>query len=236
MVSIILPTYNERENIIELLASIEESLAGQPFGYEAIVVDDNSPDGTAQAVRERYETRAQVRVCVRTTERGLATAIRYGIEQARGDTVVVMDTDFNHDPRMISQMVKLLEFYDVVIGSRFVMHGGMAEKPRYLCSFIYNFMLRLLLRTQIQDNLSGFFAMRRDRLLSLDLDNIFIGYGDYFIRLLLVTWRQHLRLLEVPVFYQLRRHGQSKTAFLRVLRQYTVTALRLRWKMSQGEL
>ncbi len=236
IVSIILPTYNERDNICDLIETIDAQLAAQPFDYECIVVDDNSPDGTAHVVRERFATHENVRVCVRTDERGLASAIKHGTRNARGDVLVVMDTDFNHDPRMIPQMVKFLEFYDIIIGSRFVMRGGMQDTTRYLFSFVYNFWLRTLLRTQIQDNLSGFFSISREKLLALDLDQIFVGYGDYFIRLLLFAWRKGYKLLEVPVFYQLRRHGASKTGFVRVFKDYTLTALRLRWQMSRGEL
>jgi len=108
-----------------------------------------------------------------------------------------------------------------VIGSRFVMGGGMEDLLRYYLSFAYNFAVRVTLRTQIQDNLSGLFAARRDTLRLFDFDRIFYGYGDYFIRLLLVAWRRKLRMLEVPVYYQLRRHGQSKTAFWGVFTQYT---------------
>jgi dolichol-phosphate mannosyltransferase len=146
---------------------------------------------------------------------------------------VVMDTDFNHDPQMIPQMIELLKYYDLVIGSRFVMGGGMEEELRYKFSFLYNLFIRVTIRTQIQDNLSGFFAMRRDKLMALDLDRIFRGYGEYFIRLLYVAWRQHYKMLEVPVFYVLRRHGQSKSRFLNMLRDYTLCVLGLwlgRWK------
>jgi dolichol-phosphate mannosyltransferase len=172
-----------------------------------------------------------IQLFVRADERGLATAIKFGLRQATGDVVVVMDTDFNHDPRMIPQMVKFLEYYDVIIGSRFVMGGGMEDHARYNYSFLYNLFVRVTLRTQIQDNLSGFFAMSRDKLMLLDLDRIFGGYGEYFIRLLFVSWRKGFRLLEVPVFYVLRRHGTSKSQFFKMLRDYTrcVLSLRLRW-------
>ena len=228
-VSVILPTYRERDNIVDLIDAIEASL--QSFETEIIVVDDNSPDGTAGVVRERMKRPTPpIQLFVRADERGLATAIKFGLRQATGDVVVVMDTDFNHDPRMIPQMVKFLEYYDVIIGSRFVMGGGMEDHARYNYSFLYNLFVRVTLRTQIQDNLSGFFAMSRDKLMLLDLDRIFGGYGEYFIRLLFVSWRKGFRLLEVPVFYVLRRHGTSKSQFFKMLRDYTrcVLSLRLR--------
>ena len=162
--------------------------------------------------------------------RGLAASIRDGLILAQGQTLVVMDTDFNHDPAMIPQMVDLLRHYDLVIGSRFVMRGGMEDRLRYHFSQLYNVFIRALFHTQIQDNLSGFFAVRRDRLFSLAplFPRIFYGYGDYFIRLLLVAWRSDWKILEVPVFYILRRHGTSKTGFWSVFKKYTAAVLRLR--------
>jgi dolichol-phosphate mannosyltransferase len=269
-VSIVLPTYNERENILDLIHAIDAELAGLQQPYEILVVDDDSPDGTANLVRETFDLDAdgtgqfrigvarrsslgaasareltgndvdnddvdnhamgRVRLIVRTQDKGLARSIRCGLEAASGRTLVVMDTDFNHPPHMIPQMVDLLRYYDLVIGSRFVMRGGMEDALRYRLSFLYNVFIRLLLHTQIQDNLSGYFAVRREQLFALEerFDRIFHGYGDYFIRLLLLAWRSEWRILEVPVFYILRRHGDSKTGFWRIFRDYTAAVIRLR--------
>jgi dolichol-phosphate mannosyltransferase len=233
---IILPTYNERENIVELVQAIERCLEPEGFNYRVIVVDDNSPDGTAELVRASFGDDPRVELHVRTQERGLATALRYGAEHSDGEVLVFMDTDFNHDPDMIPQLIKFLEYYDVVIGSRFVMRGGMEDSVRYAFSFVYNLGLRLLFRTQVWDNLSGFFAIRRHRLLELNLDQIFYGYGDYFIRLLMVGWRRGWHMLEIPVFYRLRMHGHSKTQFLRIFTQYTIAIIKLRGQLWMEQL
>jgi len=227
-VSVILPTYNEAKNIVPLIDEIEEQLNAADIAYELVVVDDNSPDGTAKIVEERTRDDPHVRLFVRTEEKGLATAIKHGIHNSTGEIVVVMDTDFNHDPKMLPQMVKFLEFYDIIIGSRFTMGGGMEDNTRYHFSFLYNMFVRVVLRTQIQDNLSGFFSMRRDKLKRMDLDYIFRGYGEWFMRLLFLAWREGYNMLEVPVFYVLRRHGQSKSRFLGMLYDYTRTVLSLR--------
>ena len=241
-VSVILPTFNERDNICDLVDVIHRELEPAGYAYEVLVVDDNSPDGTAEVVRLRYRLegaatallpgseRGRLRLFVRTQNRGLANSIRDGLLAAQGQTLVVMDTDFNHDPVMIPQMVDLLRYYDLVIGSRFVMRGGMEDRLRYHFSQLYNVFIRALFQTQIQDNLSGYFAIRRERLYSLAplFPAIFHGYGDYFIRLLLAAWRQGWKILEVPVFYILRRHGDSKTGFWSVFKKYTAAVLRLR--------
>jgi dolichol-phosphate mannosyltransferase len=244
LVSVVLPTYNEHDNIIDLVEAIVCELEPMGARYEVLVVDDSSPDGTAQLVCDRFNLVAvgdsewrgtvgpvgYVRVVLRSKDKGLAKSIRHGLEVAQGRTLVVMDTDFNHDPAVIPQMVDLLRYYDLVIGSRYVMRGGMEDTLRYRLSFVYNIFIRGIFWTQIQDNLSGFFAVRQERLFQLApiFDKIFYGYGDYFIRLLLVAWRKDWKILEVPVFYILRRHGDSKTGFWRIFRDYTSAVLKLR--------
>jgi dolichol-phosphate mannosyltransferase len=234
--SIVLPTYKERDNIVELVQAIHRYLEPDGFNYEVVIVDDNSPDGTADVVRAAFGADPRVKLHVRTQERGLATALRYGAEHSEGEVLVFMDTDFNHDPAMIPQLVKFLEYYDVVIGSRFVMRGGMEDRVRYVSSFIYNLGLRFMFGTRVWDNLSGFFAIYRDKLLELDLDQIFYGYGDYFIRLLMVGWRRGWRMLEIPVFYRLRMHGHSKTQFLSIFSLYTSAILKLWLKLWMGRM
>lgn len=234
--SIILPTYNEKDNIVELVHAIHRHLEPGGFNYEVVVVDDNSPDGTADTVRAVFGDDSRLKLHVRTQERGLASALRYGAEHCDGEVLVFMDTDFNHDPAMIPQLIKFLEYYDVVIGSRFVMRGGMEDRTRYIFSFVYNLGLRFLFGTRVWDNLSGFFAIYRDKLLELELDQIFYGYGDYFIRLLMVGWRRGWRMLEIPVFYRLRMHGHSKTQFLNIFGQYTGAILKLRVKLWMGRM
>lgn len=227
-VSVVLPTYNEVGNIVPLIEAIQSVLNGALMSHEIIVVDDNSPDGTAQAVRDRFGHDERIRLFVRTKGRGLATAIAHGICRAQGDVVVVMDTDFNHDPILLPQMVKFLEFYDIIIGSRFTMGGGMEERWRYYASFLFNFVVRLILRTQIADNLCGFFSMRRDKLMSMDLEGVFRGYGEYFMHFLFLAWRKGYHILEVPAYYRIRPHGQSKSRFLKMLASYSLTAIKVR--------
>ena len=234
--SIILPTYNEKDNIVELINAIFATLASDSLDFEIVLVDDNSPDGTAEAVRQNFDGNGRVKLFVRTQERGLATAIRYGLEHSDGDILVFMDTDFNHDPAIIPQMIKFLEYYDIIIGSRFVMAGGMEDRFRQYSSLIYNYAIRLLFGTPVHDNLSGFFSIYRDKLESMDLDQIYYGYGDYFIRLLMVAHKRGYNMLEIPVFYRLRVHSHSKTQFLSIFSQYTRALLALRFKLWAGRM
>lgn len=234
--SIILPTYNEKDNIVELIQIIFATLEPQQLDYDIVVVDDNSPDSTADTVRQNFDSDERVKLFVRTEERGLATAILYGIRHSEGDIVVSMDTDFNHDPAIIPQMIKFLEYYDIIIGSRFVMAGGMEDRFRQFSSQIYNYGIRLLFGTPVHDNLSGFFSIYRNKLEALDLDQIYYGYGDYFIRLLMVANKRNYRMLEIPVFYRLRMHGHSKTQFVSILTQYSRALISLRIKLWTGRM
>jgi dolichol-phosphate mannosyltransferase len=234
--SIILPTYNEKDNIVELIQAIFAALASDSLDFEVVVVDDNSPDGTAAAVERNFNGDGRVKLFVRTGERGLASAIRYGLDHSAGDILVFMDTDFNHDPAIIPQMIKFLEYYDIIIGSRFVMAGGMEDRFRQFSSQIYNYAIRLLFGTPVHDNLSGFFSIYRDKLVSMDLDQIYYGYGDYFIRLLMVAHKRGYNMLEIPVFYRLRLHGHSKTQFLSIFSQYSRALLVLRLKLWAGRM
>jgi dolichol-phosphate mannosyltransferase len=233
--SVILPTYNEKGNITELITEIIKVLETEMINFEIIVVDDNSPDGTAYSVKDTFSNDNRIRLFVRKYERGLATAIKYGIEQSKGDILTVMDTDFNHNPSVIPQLIGFLKYYDIVIGSRFVFGGGMEDRYRYFCSKIYTVWLRFLLGIHIKDKLSGFFAIKKESLLRFDMNSIFFGYGDFFIRLLLKAQKDGYRMLEVPTFYGLRKAGESKTEFMNVLYKYTISSIRIffsrdRWR------
>ncbi len=226
-VSIILPTYNEKGNIVDLLGSIVRTMECIA-DYEIIVVDDDSPDGTAEVIRREFGRRENVRVHVRKNVRGLATAVRKGIELSTGSVVVVMDSDFNHDPKYIPQFLNLAQFYEVVVGSRFLYGGGMYSRWRYYASLLYNIFVRFSLNIPLTDKLSGFFAIRKDALQKLDYDYIFYGYGDYFIRFLMTIVSLKLSVLEIPVFYDNRPWGESKTMFFKEFLRYTTSVIRIR--------
>jgi dolichol-phosphate mannosyltransferase len=233
--SVILPCYNERENIVPLVRDLLSLLSFLEGGLEVLVVDDNSPDGTAQVTREAFADDERVKVLVRTNNRGLANSIRDGLETAHGRILVVMDTDFNHPPADVPGLYHIASYADLVVGSRFVFGGGMPDGARYLLSYVYNIFMRLMLGTRIDDNLSGFFAIRREALTLLPFDKIFWGYGDYFFRLLLLAQRAKMRVIQVPVQYGLRPAGEMKTRFLGIFTQYTGEVLKLFWLRAKGK-
>lgn len=231
-VSIILPTYNEASNIVPL---VNEIIAAMPaaWRYEVLVIDDNSPDGTYQQASSAFAGDDRVRVILRTTDRGFAKSIRHGIEEARFAQVVVMDSDQTHDPIEIARLLHVAQVYDIATGSRFAAGGRMVDTTHYLISMTFNWTLRLLLRTQIQDNLGGYFTARRDAVLALPVDRIFQGYGEYFFRLLFFSQRAGMSIVELPANYRLRETGKSKSNWGRMIVTYSSAAIALRfahWK------
>lgn len=230
-VSVILPTFNERDNIVPLIVELKSKFDSNSLSTQILVVDDSSPDGTAQTVKDAFPDDESVKVITREENPGLAVSIREGIENAQGEYVLVMDTDFNHLPIDALQIYQVAQHVDIGIGSRFIFGGGMDNLLRYYLSYLYNIFMRLTIGTRLDDNLSGFFAMRRDRLVELDFDKIFWGYGDYYFRLLLLSQRKKFRHLQIPVHYGARKSGESKTRFFAVFGQYTREVLWLTFKI-----
>jgi dolichol-phosphate mannosyltransferase len=229
VISVILPTYNERDGIAELVAETLAVARQARLDAEVLVVDDDSPDGTAGHLEETFRQDPAVRVFVRQGERGLASAIFRGLSEARGETLVVMDSDGNHDPALVPLMVRCAEDFDIVVGSRYVLGGGMLTSAfRYWASYAFNVFIRVVLAQNIHDNLSGYLAFRRSLLARLDTKAIFYGYGDYAIRLLWQVLRGGGRVLEIPTVYRFRLGGESKTRFLAYFWTYALSVFRLR--------
>jgi dolichol-phosphate mannosyltransferase len=224
---VVLPTYNEAQNIVSLISAIFDASPVQ-YDVQVIVVDDNSPDGTYDVVRKTFVNDGRVLALLRKSDRGLAKSIRAGIEKSTADYIIVMDTDFTHDPKEIPNLLHVLEICDIVSGSRFCAGGRMSDLQHYLASLLYNWMLRILLRTQIQDNSGGFFAARRAHLFSLPFDEIFFGYGDYFFRLLYFAQRAKMKIIEIPAEYLSRSEGETKSNWFRMFFMYTKAGVMLR--------
>ncbi|MDB4964863.1 MAG: putative glycosyltransferase family 2, partial [Myxococcales bacterium] len=225
-ISVILPTYNERDNVVPLARAIAEELAGREF--EVLVVDDNSPDGTCQAVNDIGDPR--IRGLLRTENRGFANSIRCGLENARGDLFIIMDSDWNHQPKYLPVMIEALEFYDCVSGSRFVYGGRMNSRRRHLLSWTFNIFTRLMTSGQITDSLYGFVAIHRRVLEKVDYDAVFWGYGDYCIRLMYYLQRQGATVLQIPVVNGERQTGEGNDRFFKVFMQYFREVVALTWR------
>lgn len=231
-VSVVLATYNERGNIVSLVDAVIASLKrGGRYGFEVIVVDDSSPDGTYDAVVGSYGKDKRVKA-IKRGERGLATALRRGIEESSGEVIVLMDTDFSHDPSQLPVLIGLALKSGIGNGSRFTGGGKfVGKKYRSIVTRLLQLFARLVLGVPATDFTNGFVAFRRDVLGGLNLDRIFFGYGDYCFRLFYYVCRVHkgrFRIAEMPSYYKPRVHGQSKTKELKTGFQYVVNMVKLR--------
>jgi dolichol-phosphate mannosyltransferase len=226
-VSVILPTYEEADNIVALVERILQCVPPK-VELEVIIIDDNSKDGTYRIAVDHFANDSRVVPMLRTADRGLAKSIRAGIEHSTGDRIIVMDTDFTHDPVEIPRLLHVGEIYDLVSCSRFCAGGRMQDNAHYTASLLYNWMLRAILRTQVQDNLGGYFTVTNQALARLPFGRIFLGYGDYFFRLIYFAQRSGCTIVEIPGEYRARRSGQSKSSFVKMLWAYSREAIKLR--------
>ncbi len=212
-VSIIIPTYNESENIIQVLKTIGDHLP-KDIATEAIVVDDNSPDGTGKVV-EDYINDTQnkigytVDVIHRKTKSGLSSAILDGIQHSSGETVVVMDSDFSHPPKIIPQLVEEIKIskYDIAIASRYTEGGEVSgwSTKRKLISKTAKGIAKAGLGVNESDPMSGFFAFRRKILEGIKFDAI--GY-KMLLEILVKT--KGAKVKEIPYTFTNRMYGSSK--------------------------
>jgi dolichol-phosphate mannosyltransferase len=205
LVSIILATYNESENVRDIIAAIFSAL---PEPVEIIVVDDNSPDQTWKIASEIGDS--CVKVIRRVKARGLASAINRGIIESQGGVIGWMDADMCHPPALLPSMLTTLNACDVVIGSRYVA-GGKDDRARsrVLTSRFINRMASLVLGYGILDYDSGFILMHRNVLDSVSLTPS--GYGAYFIKFIYACCRKGLKVVEVPYTFTERIRGVSKS-------------------------
>jgi dolichol-phosphate mannosyltransferase len=204
-VSLILPTFNERENIADTIRSVIEAI-GDPV--EVIVVDDDSPDDTWKVAAELKDPRVRV---VHRGARGLASAINRGIIESTGEIVGWMDADLSMPAERLPEMIAQLDEYPVVIGSRYV-EGGLDDRPdfRVLTSRLINGLASLILGGAIKDYDSGFIVIRREVLDQVTL--LPIGYGAYFIDFVHSCRMKGIPILELPYTLVDRTRGESKSA------------------------
>jgi dolichol-phosphate mannosyltransferase len=212
---VVIPTYNEADNVRPLVATL---WALPVADLSVLIVDDNSPDRTADIAEElaRHHP-GQIEVLRRPGKMGLGTAYKDGFRRALeqgAEAIVQMDADFSHSPSYIPQMLDRLSEYDVVVGSRYVPGGRLDERWsvwRYLLSWWANAVYtRLILRTRTRDTTAGFKAWRRETLLGIDLNRIHSNGYDFQVEMAYVTERLGYRVLEIPIYFEDRRIGRSK--------------------------
>jgi dolichol-phosphate mannosyltransferase len=228
--AVIIPTYNESENIERLIGLI----LALPLEIGVIVVDDNSPDGTGQIADRLAAEHSRVHVVHRSGKLGLGTAYIAGFQQALSldaERVLTMDADFSHHPRFIPSLVDRSDGPQVVVGSRYVPGGGTryCSLKRRLLSHGANGFARLMLGLEARDSTAGFRCYHREVLKDVGLDSIFSDGYSFLIEILYQCQRRGYHIAEVPIVFEDRRHGTSKISRQEVLKA-VYTVLRLAWE------
>ncbi len=204
MLSIIIPTYNEANNITAVVKQIHASL--KKIKHEIIIVDDNSPDQTAH-IAQKLAKKFPLKVIVRTKDKGLAKSVLDGFKQAQGDTFVVMDADLSHPPEVLPRLYNELKKTnaDIVVASRLVPGGGVEgwPKTRRLTSYVAAMLAKPL--TSVKDPMSGFFLLKKEVIQDVPLSPL-----GYKILLEILVKGKYATAKEIPYTFKDRTAGVSK--------------------------
>ena len=226
MYSIILPSFKEVKNLnllIDKIFSISKK-------FEIIIVDDFSNDGTLDMLKNKKKLFKNIKYLIRYKNKSLSRSIYEGILLTSKRNIIVMDCDFNHNPKDILKLIKNFEKkkLDFISGSRFKNVNLKKLKTRFIFSFFYCLILSKFLGFKSTDSLSGFFIIKKNILQKMNLRKIFYGYGDYFFRLIYYINKKSNKLAEIQIKYGNRIYGSSKTNFLGVFLKYTKEAIKLK--------
>lgn len=211
--TVILPTYNEAENLPQLVSA----LLSLPLDLAVLVVDDGSPDGTG-AIAEELSIRhpGKISVLHRAGKMGLRSAYIQGFQKAfelGADAVVQMDADFSHDPAVLTEMARQIIACDVVIGSRYIKGGSLDERwplwRKYLSAF-GNFYARTILAFPLRDVTTGYRMWRREALQNMPLERIRSNGYIFLVEMAYVAYLMGHRIIETPIYFADRRWGKSK--------------------------
>ncbi len=208
---IIIPTYNECENVVPLL----DRLMALPYGLHVLIVDDNSPDGTAALVQEYMTREPRIHMLQRPGKMGLGSAyrdgFRFALEQG-AQYIFEMDADFSHDPGAIGEFLKAAEDADVVLGSRYLHGVTVVNWPlsRLILSYTANLYTRVITGLPVNDATGGFKCFRRRALEGVRLDRVQSDGYAFQIELSFKCWKRGFRVREIPILFVDRRAGVSK--------------------------
>jgi len=210
---IVIPTYNEKDNIKKLISEILKL----SLPVDILVVDDDSPDETGDIVESMKETTPNLDIMHRKKKEGLGPAyveaFRYILNEKKYDYIIQMDADFSHNPKDIPRLLEAARSYDVVVGSRYIKGGGVSDQwstLRKLISRMGNIYARIITGLNIKDCTAGFKCYKWEALQSISLEKIFLnGYG-FQIQILYELNKANLSMGEIPIFFDERTKGVSK--------------------------
>lgn len=228
---VVIPTYNERDNIGKMI----EAVLAQPGDFNVLVVDDNSPDGTADIVSEHCEKSDRAHLLKRTGPRGFGPSYVDGFRYALSngyDAIIAMDADFSHDPASLPDLANALEFADFAVGSRYC-EGRVSvinwPMHRLMLSVFGGAYVRWVTRLQVADPTAGFRAIKAEVLRAISLDTLRSNGYSFQIETLYRANKCGFRIAEVPIVFTERRRGQSKMS-----KRIVFEALFMPWRLRFG--
>ena len=227
--SVVIPTYNEKENIEILIPSLEDALQEQGIAAEIIIVDDNSPDKTGEAAKKLNETYNNIVVVVRTEEKGIASAWFHGYDIARGKYIATIDADLCHRPEDLVRMYRELPGYDIVIGSRYIEQGsGMTGKSRVhiLASKVAQYVIKFFIGINETDMTHSFRIFKRGVFQSIKNDLNTSG-NVFLVMFLHLAVKKGYTIKEVPITYGKRKYGETKLNVYSESARFMGTAVRI---------
>ena len=233
---VIIPTYNEISNIKRLIPDL---LTSYP-SLDILIVDDNSPDGTADAVDEIIKNNSRVKIIKRKGKMGLGTAYVAGFKYilANGyDCAIQMDADYSHDPKEIKRFLEEINNHDLIIGSRYIHGVRVINWPirRLLLSYFANLYSRIITGMPVKDGTGGFKCFRRKVLESINLDSIHSNGYSFQIEMNFKAWKKGFKLIEIPITFVDRVQGTSKMS-RKIVREAVIVVWKLRMKSIFGTL
>jgi dolichol-phosphate mannosyltransferase len=227
-ISVLVPTFMEKNNIGALIGSINKNLSG--YAFEIVVIDDNSSDGTAEEVRRLTENYGNTKLIVRSQKMGLGSAYRDGFKASSNAVIVEMDADLSHNPEEITKLISGLEQGDVVIGSRYVLGGNIVgwSWKRKLISGAANWLARWVLGLKPKDVTSGFRVYSKEAFEKIISQSKLNGYS-FQIEVLYLAKKLGFQVKEVPITFTERRMGESKLG-LREIMRFAISVVSLRFR------
>ena len=217
-ISVVLPTYNEIDNIQKVVSNVERVLNKITPNYEIIIVDDNSPDGTGEFMKKYSKNNNKIKVLIRKEKTGLGDAYKFGFKHITGDIVFQMDADLSHNPSDIPKFIKALKYSDCVIGSRYIEGGGNLnrDKKRIIISKVANILASFFFRLRQTDCTTGFRAYKR-HVIDTIMPHINCQKYVFLVEMLEKTKKFNFSISEVPIKFQDRYNGESKFNIHKVL-------------------
>jgi len=214
--SIIVPTYEEADNLHKLVYDLHDVLKEN---FEITIVDDNSPDGTAEVAEKLSKTYKNINVIRRPFKMGIGSAIKEGFKVSKGDFIVQMDADFSHSPHDLPKLLHEAEHADVVLGSRRVAGGRIIgwNLHRNMVHLGANVLSRMILQLGVRDATSGFKVYRRDAFLALASMSNFNSFADFDQECLCIAKKLKLRVVEAPITFVDRIEGKSKLDLMDII-------------------